>query len=373
MLRRAGCDVTVFERSSGELRDRGQGVGISGEVHAELVGEDLIDAGLPGQSTTERSLFAREGDSALGRLVWLQPFGLTIHNWGMLWANLRDRVPDSDYRDGVSVVHIEPADDAVTLHCDDGRVERFDVVLGADGYRSRTRRMVDPAARPEFAGYVLWRGAYPITELPQPVPGALRDQAVAIVYPGGHSLMMFIPDPQPPGSSVYWAVYYQPAQPLPHDADPVVGDLLPGLEALVTEHFPPYWAEVVLRTKRDTTVVHSILDVQSSRYTADRIALIGDAASVARPHTGSGAVKALQDALALGRLRCEHADWDTVLARYDEQRRPAGDALVELGRRLGEAQVTDTPPWTAMSPDDLAAWMRSVLEGRHVYFYDAER
>ena len=372
-LRRAGCDVTVFERSAGLLRDRGHGVGLSGEARAELVGEDLVDADLPGRPLTERSWFARDKDTPLGRLLWQQPFSAIMHNWGMLWANLRDRVADTDYRDGVSVTRVEPGADGVTLHSDGGTAERFDLVIGADGHRSLIRAAVDPAAEPVFSGYVLWRGGYPIAELPQPVPDVLHRQTVTIAFTGGHALMMIIPDPGDVGLRIYWAVYHQPTQPVRPRIDHLSAADLPGLDTILSQHFPPYWAEVITKTRRDTTVVHPVLDIRTLSYTAQRIALLGDAASLARPHTGSGAVKAVQDALALGRLRREHDDWATVLAEYDAGRRPAGAALVDLGRRIGEAQVTSTPPWSSMTPDDFTTWIQSVLSGRSLYLYDDNR
>ncbi|WP_167474522.1 FAD-dependent monooxygenase [Nocardia arthritidis] len=370
VLRRAGCDVTVFERSSGRLRDRGHGVGLSAEVRAELAAADLIDAELPAHSITQRSWYVRDGDAPLGRLLWEQSFTTVVHNWGMLWANLRKRVADNDYRDGVPVNHIEPDADSVTLRRGDGTAERFDIVFGADGYGSAVRALVDPAASVENSGYVVWRGGYSVTELPQPVPDALHDQIVTVAYTGGHCLIMITPDPRPGVLRVYWGLYHKPAQPFSSDTDEAPGDSLPGLDAVLSADFPPYWAEVIAKTSPASTVVHPVVDIRSSSYVAHRLALIGDAGTVARPHTGSGAVKAVQDALTLGRLCREHGNWAELLAAYDAQRCPAGTALVELGRRLGQAQVTETPPWSSMTPDDFTEWIRSVLAGRRLYLYE---
>jgi 2-polyprenyl-6-methoxyphenol hydroxylase-like FAD-dependent oxidoreductase len=348
-------------------------VGLSAQARAELVDEDLIDADLPALPLAERSWYARDRDALFGRLLWQQPFSTIIHNWGMLWASLRDRVADADYRDGVSVTRVEPDADGVTLHCDRGVPERFDLVIGADGYRSLIRAAVDPAAEPTFSGYLLWRGGYPAAELPQPVPEVLREQTVTVAFPGGHSLMMITPGQGPAGPRIYWAVYCQPTQPVRPGVDDLSAADLPDTDALLSRHFPPYWAEIITRTPRDSTVVHPVLDIRTSSYVAQRIALIGDAATMARPHTGSGAIKAAQDALALGRLRRKHDDWATVLADYDADRRPAGTALVDLGRRIGEAQVANTPPWTSMTPDDFSTFIQSTLAGRSLYLYDNDR
>jgi 2-polyprenyl-6-methoxyphenol hydroxylase-like FAD-dependent oxidoreductase len=112
-----------------------------------------------------------------------------------------------------------------------------------------------------------------------------------------------------------------------------------------------------------------IYDERVDRYTGLRTLLIGDAGSVTRPHTGSGATKALQDALALERLAHEHVDWETLLPAYDLERVETANWLVELGRRIGRAQVEQTPNWAAMTPDDFDAWTKATLAGQRLYFY----
>ena len=97
--------------------------------------------------------------------------------------------------------------------------------------------------------------------------------------------------------------------------------------------------------------------------------MVGDAGTVSRPHTGSGATKALQDALCLERLGREHDTWADLLAAYDAERTAAGVALVELGRRIGRDQIERTPPWATMSADDVAAWIKATLAGQRLYFY----
>lgn len=122
------------------------------------------------------------------------------------------------------------------------------VVIGADGYRSAACALVDPAATVDFSGYVLWRGGYPVSELPPTMLDALRRRTVTVTYPGGHAMVMLIPDEQPPGLRVYWALYYQPAQSVSLGIDPITGDLPPGTEDLLTEYFPPAWGAVIMKS-----------------------------------------------------------------------------------------------------------------------------
>ena len=88
-----------------------------------------------------------------------------------------------------------------------------------------------------------------------------------------------------------------------------------------------------------------------------------------RPHTGSGATKALQDALALQRLALSGADWPEVLTAFDAERAAAGAALVELGRRIGRDHIEQTPNWASTGPPDFDAWTKATLSGEALYFY----
>jgi 2-polyprenyl-6-methoxyphenol hydroxylase-like FAD-dependent oxidoreductase len=145
--------------------------------------------------------------------------------------------------------------------------------------------------------------------------------------------------------------------------------LATALDELLEAQFPPYWAEVVRRTDPGFSSVQPIYDHAIPRYVAGRALLIGDAATITRPHTASGATKALQDALTLERVCRDHASLDAALTLYDQERCGAGNALVELGRRLGQTQVEQTPDWTSMTADDFDTWIRTALAGQPLYHY----
>ncbi|SCD41503.1 MULTISPECIES: hypothetical protein [unclassified Streptomyces] len=91
---------------------------------------------------------------------------------------------------------------------------------------------------------------------------------------------------------------------------------------------------------------------------------------MSRPHTASGAVKALQDARCLERVLREGPTVGAALERYADERTAAGAHLVELGRRMGRAQVEETPDRAAMGQDDVDVWFRDVLAGTRHYLYE---
>jgi 2-polyprenyl-6-methoxyphenol hydroxylase-like FAD-dependent oxidoreductase len=137
---------------------------------------------------------------------------------------------------------------------------------------------------------------------------------------------------------------------------------------LLERAFPSLYRPL-FKSPREDVSIQSIYDQMADSYVKDRIVLIGDAGTVTRPHTGSGATKAMQDALTLERLGQEYSEWEPLLAAYDADRTAAGVSLVELGRRIGRDQVEQTPPWGEMSPDDFDAWTKGTLSGAQLYFY----
>ena len=304
-----------------------------------------------------------------------------MNNWGGLWRALRERVPDERYVDGAHVITIEPDGDGVAVELEGGRRDRFDVVFGADGYRSRVRTLLHPESAPQFAGYVLWRGNFPESELADRSAWEFvlaENSWVSVGFPGGHAVMYPIPDFDAVGGEgpyrVNWAIYAPTPAGLelegPSSIPPgeVAAALHADLRALIERHVPPR-LQPLFAGECDDVSIQPVYDELVDHYTAGRIALIGDAATLSRPHTGSGATKAIQDAMLIESLGAQHADWDDLLAAYDADRSETGRTLVELGRRIGRDQVECTPPWGEMGADEYAAWAAGTLAGESLYFW----
>lgn len=66
-----------------------------------------------------------------------------------------------------------------------------------------------------------------------------------------------------------------------------------------------------------------------------RIALLGDAAFVARPHVGAGVTKAALDAACLADALAANGGVDAALADYNRTRQRAGDWAVSRSREFG--------------------------------------
>jgi len=94
----------------------------------------------------------------------------------------------------------------------------------------------------------------------------------------------------------------------------------------------PQVAEIFARTPQP--FFQPIFDLESPQTVFGRVALLGDAAFVARPHVGAGVTKAALDAASLADAT---ADDDLVagLQRYQSAQQPFGSGLVALGREEG--------------------------------------
>ena len=100
-------------------------------------------------------------------------------------------------------------------------------------------------------------------------------------------------------------------------------------------------ADVVSRASQP--LLQAVSDMESPQMTFGRVALMGDAAFVARPHTAAGVSKAALDAQCLADAIAERrGDIDAALTHYDRTQRQFGSRLVAHSRYLGayiEGQV----------------------------------
>ena len=78
-----------------------------------------------------------------------------------------------------------------------------------------------------------------------------------------------------------------------------------------------------------------IFDVETTRMAAGRVAIIGDAAFLARPHVAAGVTKAAEDAMALVTALQAHGDVASALAAFERERMAVNRRIMARGRELG--------------------------------------
>ncbi len=96
-------------------------------------------------------------------------------------------------------------------------------------------------------------------------------------------------------------------------------------------------------------ILQPIYDLETPQMAFGRVAIIGDAAFVARPHVAAGVAKAADDAAALVEALAQ-ADVPAALARFEATRLPVGQRIIARARHLGAyLQATQTAEERARS------------------------
>ncbi|MGD8196014.1 FAD-dependent monooxygenase [Herbiconiux sp. P18] len=346
LLTRAGHRVTVFERSVHGLARRGAGLVAQQELFdlLELVGRR--DAGRVGVVAHERITLDRSG-----AVVIRDPSPQTQLSWDHLYEVFRSLVPAERYRLAHPVLSVRSSEQHAVVELADGTREAFDLVIGADGLNSVTRTAVVPEhTANSYAGYVTWRGLVPEADLPRAAAAPLLERFAFFTGPRAHMLGYLVPGPAgevTPGLRRYNWVWYRPVTldalaALMIDSGRPATDvsLAPGqLPAALREglvdaaalELPPPFALAVAAEPRP--FLQAIFDYVPPRMASGRVALLGDAAVMVRPHTAMGAAKAAADAMSLAAL-IDALPLAQALDRYQRERLAAGRAISEYGRRL---------------------------------------
>jgi 2-polyprenyl-6-methoxyphenol hydroxylase-like FAD-dependent oxidoreductase len=113
----------------------------------------------------------------------------------------------------------------------------------------------------------------------------------------------------------------------------VRAEVIAELRAAARALLPPQLEEVVRLTARP--FLQPIYDVETTRMAVGRVALLGDAAFLARPHVAAGVTKAAEDAMALATALQSTQTVDLALARFESARMGINQRVMQRGRDLG--------------------------------------
>ena len=347
-LRKQGWDVDIFERATDALASRGAGI----VTYPELW-QVIADAGLPQERDQGVDVVARVTFDGAGRVVGRLDFPQTMTSWESLFRMLRAAWPDTRYHLGRELVELGQDDIGVTALFADGSTAAGDLMVAADGFRSVVRERYFSDAQPRYVGYVAWRALVPEADLPADAHAALfnhfafclPDDEQVIGYPvagEGHDLR--------PGHRRYNLGWYRRAGERDQLPDlltdssghthvmsippPLIRpEIVAEMRARAEVSLAPALAAVIRAAR--LPFFQPIYELESTQMAKGRIALLGDAAYVARPHVGAGVVKAGLDAAALAAALADQADVAAALHRYHDARAPAGRRMVQRGRYLG--------------------------------------
>jgi 2-polyprenyl-6-methoxyphenol hydroxylase-like FAD-dependent oxidoreductase len=361
MLERRGWQVEVFERVESELAGRGAGIVAQRELiaHMRALGLDTRDLGV---EITTRKILDQSG--ALSCTIAC-PQVLTA--WERVYRVLRDAFPAERYHRGKGFVGFEQSPDGVAAHFADGSMAHGDVLVGADGLRSTVRQQCLPDLLPLYAGYVAWRALLPESVIPPAIHRELFMNMSFCLPPGEQCLGYPVAGPDDdlrPGHRRFNMVWYRPADeaselpwlltdesgithaisiPPPLIRREAIAQMRAAAERLVA------WQLRDIVRLIDEPILQPIYDLETPRMAFGRVAIIGDAAFVARPHVAAGVSKAADDAAALADA-LDGDDVETALRRFEAARLPVGIRIIERARHLGAyLQATQTAEERARS------------------------
>jgi 2-polyprenyl-6-methoxyphenol hydroxylase-like FAD-dependent oxidoreductase len=348
LLRQGGWDVSVFERSAEDLAGRGAGIGTRADLFAILRRIGIALDPSAGVAVKSRLCLDRGG-----AIVARHAVPSVNSAWDRIYRPLKDALPGACYRAGARLEGVTQDEDSVTAIFAGGARETGDLLLGADGAYSTVRSLVLPGIEPRYAGYVAWRGVVEEQDLPPAIRAQLIEHFTFCLPP--RELIIALPMPgreaaNEAGRRRFHWVWFRAAdweRELPLLCTDETGNchgttippplirkaVLTELVAHAREVLAPQLADLVAMSPQP--ILQPIYDLEVPRLVAGGVALLGDAAFVARPHAGTGVTKAARDAEVLADALASASDVDEALARYDRARRAFGAALVARARALG--------------------------------------
>lgn len=223
-------------------------------------------------------------------------------------------------------------DDGVEVIFADGAVRRYDVVIGADGIRSQTRRAIGIDVEPQPMGMGIWRAF-----VPRPA-SVTRSE----LYYGGPALMAGY---TPTGEDSLYAFVVEPFQ----DRSGLTQAERAAVMRALSQGYHGPWDEI-----RDHVAI-----ADSVNYTAfeshlvpmpwnrGRIVIIGDAAHSCPPNLAQGAAMALEDAAVLAELLAAASSprdvWPAFSLRREERVRAVVEGSVQIALWLRDHEQSDVP------------------------------
>ena len=256
--------------------------------------------------------------------------GLAAESGGILRPVLHKILSDATRRSGivvelgVTVSTLTQRPDTVEATLSNGRTRRYDLVVGADGLRSKVRDLIFPdAPKPQFTGQGCWRAVFP-----RPVDLNSSEMFLDPYNKAGlnpvsrDEMYMFFMETMPENT-------WMPPERWPE---------------LLKERLRPFGGRIA--ELRETLSESSQVNYRPLEmlllpppWHSGRVILIGDAAHATTPHCAYGAGLAVEDAVVLAELLQADDSLPAVFDKFMQRRFARCRDVVEGSRRLGELEM----------------------------------
>lgn len=361
VLRDAGCDVDVYERSASPLSGFGTGIVVQPELVRYLLertSTTLDDISVPSSAM-------RYFDAATGLKVGDVGAEWRFTAYNAIYQKLLESFGTERYHLGKTLTQVQPGLESAKAYFADGTAAIADLVVCADGGGSVARtQLLGIGAK--YSGYVTWRGMVDESDVSPETWNFFQDSFTYGLLRDGHIIAYPIRRVSSEGEVTgetrlnfqwYWNV----------EEGEVLDELMTandGGRRPVSVHFPflttsnlesfrerartelsPMFRDLI--TGAPEPFVTIVSDAAVPQVAFDRVALVGDAAFTPRPHAAAGAAKACDDAWSLAEhLLDATGDVGLALRAWEPDRLAVGEAYLSKVRAMAAAlqHGGDFPP-----------------------------
>lgn len=333
-LRKLGAEVDLVEIDPG-WRSYGAGISLGGATLRAFKTLGILDAFLEHGAASDGVKLCLPHGPQVGEVPTPRLVGPDVPGGGAIMRPVlasilaqATRASGTRVHLGCSFTHIRQDAEGVDVEFSDGRSERYDLLIGADGLYSAVRIAVFPdAPSPAYSGQAVWRAVLP---RPAEVNSACMWMGPRIkpgVNPVSSSEMyLFVTEPRPTKAHVDPATFAEQ------------------LRALLADFQDPLLQRLRAQIGPDSQIVYRPLEGLLLRgdWHRGRVVLIGDTVHATTPHLASGACIGIEDALVLAEEigRTEHdGDLGASLAAFQRRRYERCRMVVENSARLGEIEI----------------------------------
>ncbi|WP_375386818.1 FAD-dependent monooxygenase [uncultured Amnibacterium sp.] len=234
----------------------------------------------------------------------------------------RVREVGATVRLGVAATDLQQDDDGVDVGFSDGSTGRYDVVIGADGIRSWTRRAVGIELETRLTGMGIWR-------IFGPRPASITHTDL---YYGGEA---YIAGYCPTGEDTQYAYLVEAGQ----DRTTLSPEEQLATVVELASHYHGPWDEIRETLTDPSQINYTLFETHllDPPWNRGRAVLVGDAAHVCPPTLAQGGAMALEDAAVIAELLLTRDQVDEHLwTAYTDRRHARAGEVVRASVQLGQ-------------------------------------
>jgi 2-polyprenyl-6-methoxyphenol hydroxylase-like FAD-dependent oxidoreductase len=336
-LQRVGISATVYEAHPRTGAEVGSYLTVTPNGLAALRAVDAHQAAVAVGFPTRQNVMWSAGGERLGAVPLGRPLPDGTVSQSLKRARLSRALEDEAIRRGVRVEYGKrlagaetTPDGGVLARFADGSTARGDLLVGADGIHSPTRRIIDPSAPGgRYVGLTNFGGYTPHAGLPA------EPEAWHLIF-GRRAFFGYSLDPS--GGAFWFANVPRPPISPDERAATSAGEWQRRLiDLFAADHGPA--ADLIRRGALDLVADNTFDLPHVPTWHRGPMIVIGDAAHAPSPSSGQGASLALEDAVVLARCLRDLPTIPDAFAAYERLRRARVERIVAQGARSSSAKT----------------------------------